>query len=184
MYLEDIHDGRRFMKIAREVTKKNKKPIIVLKAGRSAAGARAAMSHTGALMGSDETYDALFVQSGVIRVDTLQDLFDISTAFPKQPIPPLSIKGDRTGVVIVSNAGGPAIISTDICEKYGLKLADISSSREVIAKVIPEYGSARNPVDIVGKTDATRFEKVILEVLVNPNVSSVVTMCHTLDIAH
>ena len=82
MYLEDIHDGRRFMEIAKKITKKNKKPIIALKA---AAGAKAAMQHTGALMGSDETYDALFTQSGVIRVETLQDLFDISTAFSKQP---------------------------------------------------------------------------------------------------
>jgi 4-hydroxybutyryl-CoA synthetase (ADP-forming) len=177
MYLEDIHNGRRFMEIAKEVTRKSRKPIIVLKAGRSAAGAKAAMSHTGALMGSDETYDALFLQSGVIRVDTLQDLFDISTAFSKQPIPPLSIKGDRTGVVIVSNAGGPAIISTDMCEKYGLKLADISSSRDAIVKVIPEYGSARNPVDIVGDADADRFKKVISEVLSNSNVSSTVIMC-------
>jgi 4-hydroxybutyryl-CoA synthetase (ADP-forming) len=177
MYLEDIHDGRRFKEIAKQVTKKNKKPIVALKAGRSAAGAKAAMSHTGALMGSDETYDALFLQSGVIRVDTLQDLFDISTAFSKQPVPPLSIKGDGTGVVIVSNAGGPAIISTDMCEKYGLQLADITSSREAIAKVIPQYGSAANPVDIVGDADAARFENVLSEVLSNPNVSSVVTMC-------
>lgn len=177
MYLEDIHNGRRFMEIAKEVTRKRRKPIIVVKAGRSAAGAKAAMSHTGALMGSDETYDALFLQSGVIRVDTLQDLFDISTAFSKQPVPPLSIKGDGTGVVIVSNAGGPAIISTDMCEKYGLNLADIISSRDAIAKVIPEYGSSRNPVDIVGDADAARFEKVISEVLSNSNVSSAVIMC-------
>jgi 4-hydroxybutyrate---CoA ligase (ADP-forming) len=79
--------------------------------------------------------------------------------------------------VIVSNAGGPAIISTDMCEKYGLNMADISASREAIVKVIPQYGSANNPVDIVGDADATRFEKVLSEVLSNPNVSSVVTMC-------
>ncbi len=177
MYLEDIHDGRRFMETAKKITKKNKKPIIALKAGRSAAGAKAAMSHTGALMGSDKIYDALFTQSGVIRVDTLQDLFDISTAFSKQPLPSDATKGKNTGVVIVSNAGGPAIISTDMCEKYGLKMADISASREAIVKVIPQYGSANNPVDIVGDADATRFEKVLSEVLSNPNVSSVVTMC-------
>jgi 4-hydroxybutyrate---CoA ligase (ADP-forming) len=113
----------------------------------------------------------------VIRVNTLQDLFDISTAFSKQPMPLLAIKGDRTGVVIISNAGGPAIISTDMCEKYGLNLADITSSRDAIAKAIPEYGSANNPVDIVGDADSARFEKVISEVLSNPNVSSAVVMC-------
>jgi 4-hydroxybutyryl-CoA synthetase (ADP-forming) len=173
MYLEDIHEGRRFMEIAKKITKKNKKPIIALKAGRSSAGAKAAASHTGALMGSDETYDALFTQSGVIRVETLLDLFNVATAFSKQPIP----KGDGTGVAIVSNAGGPAILSTDACSKYGIKMADISSSREAIVKIIPQYGSAKNPVDIVGDADATRFEKVLSEVISNPNVSSVVTMC-------
>lgn len=172
MYLEDIHDGRRFMEIAKEITKEKKKPIIVQKAGRTPEGAKAAMSHTGALMGADEIYDALFTQSGVIRVDTMQELFELSTAFSKQPIPP-----DHGGVVIVSNAGGPAIISTDACSKFGLKMADLSASREVIAKVIPPHGSARNPVDIVGDANFNRFEKVLVEVLSNPNVGSVVTMC-------
>ena len=172
MYLEDIHDGRRFMEIAKKITLESKKPIIVLKAGRTPEGAKAAMSHTGALMGSDEIYDSLFAQSGVIRVDTMQDLFDLSTAFSKQPVPP-----DQGGVVIVSNAGGPAIISTDACSKYRLKMADISLSIEAIAKVIPPHGSARNPVDIVGDADYGRFEKVLAEVLSNQNVGSVVTMC-------
>jgi 4-hydroxybutyrate---CoA ligase (ADP-forming) len=130
------------------------------------------MSHTGALMGADEVYDALFLQSGVIRVDSMQELFDLATAFSKQPIP----KNDK-GTVIVSNAGGPAIISTDACSKYGMKLADINTSREVIAKVIPAHGSARNPVDIVGDADFNRFEKVLTEVVSNPNVGSIVTMC-------
>src|ERR687898_1022039 len=171
MYLEDIHNGRRFMEIAKRITKDGK-PIIVLKAGRTPEGAKAAMSHTGALMGSDEIYDALFTQSGVIRVDTMQELFELSTAFSKQPVPP-----DQGGVVIVSNAGGPAIISTDACSKYRLKMADISSSIGAIAKVIPPHGSARNPVDIVGDADYGRFEKVLVEVLSNQNVGSVVTMC-------
>src|ERR671912_9084 len=172
MYLEDIRDGRRFMQIAKKITKEKKKPILVLKSGRTPEGAKAAMSHTGALMGSDETYDALLKQSGVIRVDTMQELFEMSTAFAKQPIPP-----SNGGAVIVSNAGGPAIISTDACSKYGLKMADISKSESEIAKVIPPHGSARNPVDIVGDADFNRFEKVQIEVLSNNNVSAVVTMC-------
>ena len=172
MYLEDIHDGRRFMEISKRIITENKKPIIVIKAGRTPEGAKAAISHTGALMGADEIYDALFVQSRVIRVDTMQELFELSTAFSKQPTPP-----EQGGVVIVSNAGGPAIISTDACSKYGLKMADISSSREAIAKVIPPHGSARNPVDIVGDADFNRFEKVLVEVISNQSVGSVVTMC-------
>lgn len=172
MYLEDIHDGRRFMEIAKRITMETKKPIIVLKSGRTPEGAKAAISHTGALMGSDEIYDALFVQSRVIRVDTMQDLFELSTAFSKQPTPP-----EQGGVVIVSNAGGPAIISVDACSKYGLKMADIDSSRESISRVIPAHGSARNPVDIVGDADFRRFEKVLVEVISNPSVGSIVTMC-------
>nr|MBA3283631.1 acetate--CoA ligase family protein [Nitrosopumilus sp.] len=172
MYLEDIHDGRRFMNIAKRITLERRKPIIVLKSGRTPEGAKAAMSHTGALMGSDEIYESVFKQSGVIRVDTMQELFELSTAFSKQPLP----VNDK-GVVIVSNAGGPAIISTDSCSKYGIQMADISNSKDIISKVIPPHGSSKNPVDIVGDADFNRFEKVLREVLSNPNVGSVVTMC-------
>ena len=83
-------------------------------------------------MGSDEAYDALFDQSGVIRVDTMQSLFELATAFSKQLVPTKD-----SGVAIVSNAGGPAIISTDICAEFRLKMADLSASRDVISKVIP-----------------------------------------------
>ena len=172
MYLEDIHDGRRFMNIAKRITLEKRKPIIVLKSGRTPEGAKAAMSHTGALMGSDEIYESVFKQSGVIRVDTMQELFELSTAFSKQPLP----VNDK-GVVIVSNAGGPAIISTDSCSKYGIQMADISNSKDIISKIIPPHGSSKNPVDIVGDADFNRFEKVLQEVLSNPNVGSVVTMC-------
>jgi 4-hydroxybutyryl-CoA synthetase (ADP-forming) len=170
MYLEDIRNARRFMEIAKKITTEKKKPIIVLKAGRTAEGAKAAASHTGALGGSDANYEAAFAQCGVIRVDTMGELFDLATAFSKQPLP-------DGNVVIVSNAGGPAIISTDACSRYGLKMADISSTREEIAAVIPAYGSPRNPVDIVGDADYIRFEKVLLLTLAHPNVGSVVTMC-------
>lgn len=170
MYLEDIRNARRFMDVSKKITIDKKKPIIVLKSGRTAEGAKAAVSHTGALGGSDANYEAAFAQCGVLRVDTMGELFDLATAFSKQPLP-------KGGVVIVSNAGGPAIISTDALSKYGLHMADISSIRDAIAKVIPHYGSPRNPVDIVGDADFVRFEKVLLEVLAHPNVGSVVAMC-------
>src|SRR6476659_1455009 len=172
MYLEDIHDGRRFMNVAKRITLKKRKPIVVLKAGRTPEGAKAAMSHTGALMGSDEVYESVFKQSGVIRVDTMQELFELATAFSKQPIP-----ADNKGVAIVSNAGGPAIISTDACSKYQIPMADISNSKDVISKIIPPHGSSKNPVDIVGDADFNRFENVLKEILSNSNVGSVVTMC-------
>ena len=173
MYLEDMGNGQEFLKVCKQITKKNtiKKPVLVLKSGRSPEGAKAAMSHTGALMGSDEIYDALLRQSGAIRVDTMEELFDYATAFSKQPHP---LDGD---LVIVSNAGGPAIISTDSCSKLGIKMAKIEEIRSKIDAVIPPWGSSRNPVDIVGDADFNRFENVLNEVLQHKNVGSVISMC-------
>lgn len=170
MYLEDMGNGQEFLKVCKNITHKLKKPVLVLKSGRSPEGAKAAMSHTGALMGSDEIYDALLQQSGAIRVDTMEELFDYATAFSKQPLP----KGE---LVIVSNAGGPAIISTDACSKLGIKMATIDSIRKKIDAVIPPWGSSRNPVDIVGDADFNRFNNVLDHVLKHPNVGSVITMC-------
>ena len=170
MYLEDMGDGQEFLKVCKRITKKLKKPVLVLKSGRSPEGAKAAMSHTGALMGSDEIYDALLRQSGAIRVDTMEELFDYATAFSKQPLP----SGD---LVIVSNAGGPAIISTDACSKLKVRMADITSVRKKIDAVIPPWGSSRNPVDIVGDADFNRFHNVLDRVLQHPKVGSVISMC-------
>jgi 4-hydroxybutyryl-CoA synthetase (ADP-forming) len=171
MYLEDMGDGQEFLKVCKNITKKLKKPVLVLKSGRSPEGAKAAMSHTGALMGSDEIYDALLKQSGAIRVDTMEELFDYAVAFSKQPLP---TDGE---LVIVSNAGGPAIISTDVCSKLGIKMANIDSIRSKIDSVIPPWGSSRNPVDIVGDADFNRFSNVLERVLAHPNVGSVISMC-------
>jgi 4-hydroxybutyryl-CoA synthetase (ADP-forming) len=171
MYLEDMGNGQEFLKVCKQITKKLKKPILVLKSGRSPEGAKAAMSHTGALMGSDEIYDAVLNQSGAIRVDTMEELFDYATAFSKQPLP---LKGD---LVIVSNAGGPAIISTDACSKFGIKMASIEDIRPKINAVIPPWGSSRNPVDIVGDADYNRFNGVLDNVLSHKNVGSVIVMC-------
>lgn len=171
MYLEDMGNGQEFLKVCKNITKKLKKPVLVLKSGRSPEGAKAAMSHTGALMGSDEIYDALLKQSGAIRVDTMEELFDYAVAFSKQPLP---TSGD---LVIVSNAGGPAIISTDACSKLGIKMANIDSIRSKIDAVIPPWGSSRNPIDIVGDADFNRFSNVLDRVLTHPNVGSVISMC-------
>jgi len=171
MYLEDMGNGQEFLKVCKNITRKLKKPVLVLKSGRSPEGAKAAMSHTGALMGSDEIYDALLKQSGAIRVDTMEELFDYAVAFSKQPLP---TKGE---LVIVSNAGGPAIISTDACSKNGIKMAKIDNIRSKIDAVIPPWGSSRNPVDIVGDADFNRFSNVLNHVLGHPNVGSVISMC-------
>ncbi|TLX84638.1 MAG: acetate--CoA ligase family protein [Thaumarchaeota archaeon] len=173
MYLEDMTNGREFLRICKQITRLNqiKKPVLVLKSGRSPEGAKAAMSHTGALMGSDEIYDALLKQAGAIRVDTMEELFDYATAFSKQPLP---TKGD---LVIVSNSGGPAIISTDACAKLGIKMANIEDIRPQINVVIPPWGTSRNPVDIVGDADFNRFDHVLNLVLAHRNVGSVIAMC-------
>ncbi len=171
MYLEDMGNGQEFLKVCKYITKNLKKPVLVLKSGRSPEGAKAAMSHTGALMGSDEIYDAVLNQAGAIRVDTMEELFDYATAFSKQPLP---LKGD---LVIVSNAGGPAIISTDACSKFGIKMATIEDIRPKINAVIPPWGSSRNPVDIVGDADYNRFHNVLENVLGHKNVGSVIVMC-------
>jgi 4-hydroxybutyrate---CoA ligase (ADP-forming) len=171
MYLEDMGNGQEFLRVCKNITQKLKKPVLVLKSGRSPEGAKAAMSHTGALMGSDEIYDALLKQSGAIRVDTMEELFDYAVAFAKQPLP------TKGGLVIVSNAGGPAIISTDACSKNGIKMAKIENIRPKIDSVIPPWGSSRNPVDIVGDADFNRFNNVLDKVLAHPNVGSVITMC-------
>ncbi len=171
MYLEDMGDGQRFLEICKDITRNKRKPVLVLKSGRSPEGAKAAMSHTGALMGSDEIYEALLKQSGAIRVDTMEELFDYATAFSKQPLP---LNGD---LVIVSNAGGPAIISTDACSKNGIKMAKIEDIRPKIDAVIPPWGSSRNPVDIVGDADFNRFNDVLENVLSHKDVGTVITMC-------
>lgn len=173
MYLEDMSNGREFLKVCKQITRlgQTKKPVLVLKSGRSPEGAKAAMSHTGALMGSDEIYEALLAQAGAIRVDTMEELFDYATAFSKQPLP---TKGD---LVIVSNAGGPAIISTDACSKIGIKMANIEDIRPQINAVIPPWGTSRNPVDIVGDADYNRFDHVLNLVLAHKNVGSVIVMC-------
>jgi 4-hydroxybutyryl-CoA synthetase (ADP-forming) len=149
MYLEDMGDGQEFLKVCKNITKKLKKPVLVLKSGRN----------------------ALLKQSGAIRVDTMEELFDYATAFSKQPLPTAG------GLVIVSNAGGPAIISTDACSKAGIRMAKIDSIRPKIDEVIPPWGSSRNPVDIVGDADFNRFHNVLDRVLKHPKVGSVITMC-------
>ena len=120
MYLEDITNGRDFIETAREITWKAKKPILAIKSGRSAEGAKAAASHTGSLAGSDETYDAIFMQSGIQRADSIHDLFNAAVAFANQPAP----KGNK--IAIVTNAGGPGIMATDAAMRNGLMLAEFS----------------------------------------------------------
>ena len=151
LYLEDIVDGRKFVDTVTRVTEQ--KPIIAVKAGVSPEGAKAASSHTGALAGSDEAYNAILKQSGVIRVESIIDLFDYARAFAKQPLP----RGNR--VAIITNGGGPGIMATDASVRYGLQIAQFSDeTKNKLRGGLPKEASVNNPIDLVGDAQADRYE--------------------------
>ncbi|MCS7224726.1 MAG: acetate--CoA ligase [Armatimonadetes bacterium] len=154
LYAEDLANGREFLRLAREVTGEgeNRKPILTLKAGRTPAGARAVASHTGSLAGSDEIYDAILTQAGTLRVDTVEDLFEYAIAFANQPLP----QGNR--VTIITNAGGPGIMATDACVRYGLELAPLSEkTRQTLRNSLPPHASINNPIDLLGDARHDRY---------------------------
>lgn len=171
MYLEDITDGRRFIEIAREITFETGKPILAVKSGRSVEGAKAAMSHTGALAGSDATYDAIFKQSGIQRVEGINELFHYALAFSQQPLP----QGDR--IAIVTNAGGPGIMATDAAVRHGLKLAIFSEKTQAKLKQdLPPTASIRNPVDVIGDATHERYESAIRDILTDDGVDGAIVI--------
>jgi len=168
-YVESIDDGRRFLQAAREVTRR--KPVVLLKAGTTAAGARAASSHTGSLAGSDRAYEAAFRQGGVLRVGTLEDLFDLALGFAMQPLP----RGDR--LLILTNAGGPGILAADMAELLGIPLAEVTGSlRDRILPLLPSTASLANPVDVIGDARADRYRNVLLALRDEPSIDSVLVL--------
>jgi len=173
MYVEELSEGRRFLQLAREITGEGdgRKPILALKAGRTPAGARAVASHTGSLAGSDEVYEALFAQAGVLRAETVEDLFEYAIAFANQPLP----NGKRT--VIITNAGGPGIMATDACVRYGLELAQLSEQTlEQLRQKLPPHASLQNPIDLIGDAQSDRYEAALNAVLDDPNVDAVIVL--------
>jgi acetyl coenzyme A synthetase (ADP forming)-like protein len=155
LYLESFGNPRRFARIARRVGAS--KPIVAVKSGRSPAGARATSSHTGALLStSDVTVDALFRQAGVIRTDTMHELFDVGGLLSMQPVP----AGAR--IAIVTNAGGPGILCADACQAAGLEVAELSPKvRARLAGLLAEEASLGNPVDMIATAPAESFRRVI-----------------------
>jgi acetyltransferase len=157
MYLENFGNPRNFTKIAREVSRV--KPIIAVKSGRTKLGAKAASSHTGALAGLDVGVDALFEQTGVMRVDTVEELFDVASALSNQPIP----KGNK--VCVVTNAGGPGILATDALINNGMEMPSLSSlSVNKLKKFISSEASFSNPMDMVAGAGAIEF-KMTLDII-------------------
>ena len=168
-YIEGIKDGRAFMEVARRVTRK--KPVIIIKSGSTGAGARAVSSHTGSLAGSDNAFRAAFKQSGVLRAETLEDLFSIAHALSTQEIP----VGPR--VAIFSNAGGPAILAADAVERSSLRMAPFS--RETVDSLracLPSIASLYNPVDITGGVKEDIYRVAMEKVLQDEGVQGVIAI--------
>jgi acetyl coenzyme A synthetase (ADP forming)-like protein len=171
MYLEDIADGHAFIEVARDITLTAGKPILALKVGRSAEGARAAASHTGSLAGSDAAYDAIFMQGGIQRVEGVSDLFNYVLAFSTQPLP----RGNR--IAIVTNSGGPGIMATDALIRPGITLARLSEeTREKLRGRLPPTASVHNPVDVIGDADSKRYDAAIRYTLEDENVDGAIVI--------
>ncbi len=170
LYLESFGNPRKFSRIARRLTRNT--PVVAVKSGRSSAGARAAASHTGALLAaSDRTVDALFHQAGVIRTDTLSELFDVAKLLVNQPVP----AGFRVG--IVTNAGGPGILCADACAAEGLDVIDLSeATRQALRDVLPSEAAVGNPVDTLAAVTPDRYEQAVRTVGASGEADAVIAI--------
>ena len=169
IYMETIGDARGFLSAAREVALN--KPIIVIKAGRSEAAAKAAASHTGSLAGSDEVLEAAFRRSGVLRVNSIADLFYMAEVLSKQPSP----KGPR--LTILTNAGGPGVLATDALIASGGELAGLSpATLEALNQVLPPAWSHNNPIDVMGDASPERYAKAVEIAAKDPNSDGLLVM--------
>ena len=167
MHLEDLKDGRAFAETAKRVSAK--KPVIVLKAGRTSQGAKAAGSHTGALAGDDRVYDDILRQSGVVRAPGLNDLLEYARGVPRLPTP----KGEN--VVIITGAGGSGVLLSDACVDNGLSLMDIPDDLDAaFRQYIPPFGAAGNPVDITGGEPPSTYRNTIALGLSDDRIHSLV----------
>jgi acetyl coenzyme A synthetase (ADP forming)-like protein len=167
LYVESFGNPARFTRIARRVSRK--KPIIAVKSGRSEAGARAASSHTGALAAADVGTDALFRRAGVIRVNTIDEMFGVSAVLAYQPLP----KGPRVG--ILTNAGGPGVLVADACEGLGLKIPALNeNTKRKLASFLPEEAALSNPVDMVASAPADSYRKALSILLEDEDIDAII----------
>ncbi len=169
LYVESFGNPRRFLEIARRVSRT--KPIVALKSGRSVVGARAASSHTGALAGADVAVDALLTQAGVVRVDTLEELFGAAKLLAAQSLP----RGSRVG--ILTNAGGPAIIAADALVARGLDVPELAPATETnLRELLSPDASLRNPVDMIAGASAKDYAAALPRLLADPSIDSALVM--------
>ncbi len=169
MYIESLTNFRKFMSAARSVSRL--KPIIVLKSGRSPAGAKAAASHTGAMAGEDAVYDAAFKRAGIVRVDTIEELFDCAELMSKQPRP----SGPR--LAILTNGGGPGVMATDTLARYGQEPALLDDQTlQALDSFLPPFWSRGNPIDILGDASAERFGRALEACFNSKNIDGVLVI--------
>ncbi len=169
MYLESFGNPRHFARISRRIS--HTKPIVAVKSGRSASGSRGASSHTAAMATPDATVDALFRQAGVIRVDTLEELFDVADVLSHQPLP----RGPS--VAIVGNAGGPGVLAADACEGYGLSVPELSATtQKQLRDVLSPEAAVTNPVDCVASATAQDYRKALELVLADDAIDAVIVI--------
>ena len=169
LYLESFGNPRKFSRIARRVGRR--KPIVAVKSGRSSAGTRAASSHTAALASSEQAVDALFRQTGVIRVDTIEELFDVATVLVDQPLP-----GGRR-VAIMGNAGGPGVLAADACSAYGLVVPEFSPALQgQLRAQLPDWAGLSNPIDLVASATAETYRRCLETLVESGEVDSVVVI--------
>ncbi|WP_297488895.1 CoA-binding protein [Thermococcus sp.] len=169
LYIEGVKDGRKFIEVAKRVTKK--KPVIALKAGRSESGARAASSHTGSLAGSWKIYEAAFKQGGVLIAETIDDMLSMARAFT-QPLP----RGKR--VAIMTNAGGPGVLTADEIDKRGLKLANLEEKTiEELRSFLPPMAAVKNPVDMIASARGEDYYRATKALLQDKNVDMLIAIC-------
>lgn len=168
-YLEDISSGNNFVKAAEEAA--SIKPVVILKAGTTAAGLKAAASHTGVLAGADTAYGAAFKRSGVVRADTFDALFDFATALSMQPLP----KGKN--VLIITNAGGPGTMAADAVERAGMQVAELDrNTASALRDQLPRAASVGNPVDVLGDADPERYQAAIEAAQKDPAVDAILVI--------
>ncbi len=168
-YLESIDSGPQFIKAAEAVSAH--KPVVILKAGTTAAGGKAASSHTGSLAGADIAYGAAFKRAGIVRAENFEALFDYATAFASQPLP----KGDR--VAVITNAGGPGIMAADAVENLGMRLEPLTPAvADYVRQNLPAAASVANPVDVLGDADPDRYAMALKAVLADEKVDAVVVI--------
>lgn len=169
LYLESFGNPQRFLELARRISRR--KPIIAVKSGRTRAGRRAASSHTGSLAGADTAVTALCQQAGVIRTDTLEEMFDVAMLLGNQPVP----RGNRVG--IVTNAGGPGIMASDACETHGLEIPSLADDTvKALREFLPAEASTKNPVDMIASATPESFERAVRIVANDPNVDSLIVL--------